>query len=143
MFAYDDAIHGVRGKAGGGRIFEIDNRDTALRKLLSGKKCVYIEQGRGENFSYNLAEKLLKINPQLEITVNPQDKFDLKLTMCDSVFAVNDMSLKNIYVDMSFNVFATEDDAMKIINYPYARELFKFANKPLFLAQIEKYTLCT
>ena len=73
--------------------------------------------------------------------MNPQDQFDLKLTMCDSVFAVNDMSLQNIYVDMSFNVFATEDDAMKIINYPYARELFKFANKPLFLAQIEKYTL--
>lgn len=141
MFAYDDAIHGVRGKAGEGRIFEIDNKDTALRKLLNGRKCVYIEQGSGENFSYDIAERLLKINPDLGITVDSQDNYDLKLTMCDSVFGISDMSLKNIYVDSAFNVFATEDDAMKIINYPYARELFKFANKPLFMAQIEKYSL--
>ena len=36
------------------------------------------------------------------------------------------------------NVFATEDDAMKIINYPYARELFRFANKPLFLDSLRR-----
>ena len=38
MFAYDDAIHGVRGKAADGRIFEVDCKDTALREVLAGKQ---------------------------------------------------------------------------------------------------------
>ena len=133
MFAYDDAIHGVRGKAAGGRIFEVDCKDTALREVLAGKQCIYLERGQGEDFSYDLAERILKISPQAQITVNPDDTYDCKLVLCDSVFAVSDMSLQNVYVDSAMNVFATEDDAMKIINYPYARELFRFANKPLFL----------
>lgn len=138
MSAYDDAIHGVRGKAPKGRIFEVDCKDTALRNVIKGKECIFIERGNGEDFSYDLAERILKINPDVHITVDSNDKYDCKLTMCDSVFALNDMSLENIYVDSAINVFATEDDAMKIINYPYARELFRFANKPLFLDSVER-----
>lgn len=85
MFAYDDAIHGVRGKAADGRIFEVDCKDTALREVLAGKQCIYLERGQGEDFSYDLAERILKISPQAQITVNPDDTYDCKLVLCDSV----------------------------------------------------------
>lgn len=60
MFAYDDAIHGVRGKAADGRIFEVDCKDTALREVLAGKQCIYLERGQEKIFSYDLAERILK-----------------------------------------------------------------------------------
>ena len=59
-------------------------------KCWRGKQCIYLERGQGEDFSYDLAERILKISPQAQITVNPDDTYDCKLVLCDSVFAVSD-----------------------------------------------------
>jgi hypothetical protein len=133
MYAFDDALNNVTGKAGAERIFEVDCKDEELRKIIKGKKCALIKKGRGEDFSYDCAVKLKNLNPDIEITVDESAKHDITFVMCDSIFSVNDMSLKNIYIDRQFNVFATEDDALKIINYAYSKEMFRFAHKPLFL----------
>ena len=43
MAALDDALHGIMGKAGEGRIFELERNYKDLEKILNGKKKLIIE----------------------------------------------------------------------------------------------------
>ncbi|MDE6608696.1 MAG: glycosyltransferase family 2 protein [Lachnospiraceae bacterium] len=67
MSAYDDAIHGVTGKAGENRIFVLDKNEEKLCALLKGLAWVEIgilEEGLD---STELEERILAIDPEIEI----------------------------------------------------------------------------
>lgn len=149
MSAYDDALHGVRGRAPEGRIMPMDTSDDKLAGLLSGKKKVLIEAGEYEGYAQALAEKIAQLSPETDIRIVASGdstgkeqgndtigkagaKDTLIFHMCNFIFYEEDLSLTKIYADINGNFLATEDDVLMMINYPYSRRMFLYSQMPLF-----------
>ena len=132
MLAFNDAIHGVMGKAGENRIFEIDFNEEPFRHLFEGKESVYLETNgytaTAERFKA-LAESMgYHINWLSEVREGAP-----VFSICESIFTIEDLSRKKVYIDISDCIFETEEDALSIINYNYSRRSFVFAQKPVYL----------
>lgn len=134
MYAYDDALHQVLGKASEGKIFKVDASDEKLSGLVKGKKRVYIKaEDRYKKVGQVLFEKMQAVNPKIELVKDPIEGYDIDFTMCEYIFNVDDLNLKTIYVDIYYNILSTEDDVLRVINYNYSKEAFVYAQQPLFL----------
>lgn len=138
MYAYDDALHQVLGKASQDKIFKLDLCDEKLAGLIKGKKKIFIKDDDFESYGQDLFEKMKSINPSLERVKDTDEGFDIHFTMCDYIFTLDDLSLKTIYVDIYENILATEDDVLRVINYNYSKESFIYAQQPLFLYMAKK-----
>lgn len=137
MLAFDDAIHGIMGKAGENRIFELDFNLSAYEKLFERTDRFYLE----ENGFIHLGERVRglaeEFNRKAEWEEKPGEKC-LTISLCESIFEVEDMSLSKVYIDVNDCIFATEDDMLDVINYNYSKRSFIFAMKPLFLENAKK-----
>lgn len=143
MFAYDDAIHGVKGRAMENRIFEVDKNSSKLSDLLKGLSCVKIKKQEEDLEAEELKAWILEINPGMELweeaaagssTGSCQKTFIL----CRNIFSLEDYSLKDIYVDIEGRILATEEDVFKVFNKAYSYQTFLYMQKPLFLEQARK-----
>ena len=74
MYAYDDAIYGVTGKAGENRIFTLDKNSVKLREVLKGVSDVRIKVQSTELDTEELQAEILKVNPQIQIYVEEQSE---------------------------------------------------------------------
>lgn len=137
MLAFDDAIHGVMGKAGENRIFEIDFNEEPYRHLLEGKESVYLEA----NDYTATAEHFKALAESMGYHINwlSEEREGVPVfSFCESIFAIEDLSRKKVYIDINDCIFETEEDALSIINYNYSRRSFVFAQKPVYLECIRK-----
>jgi GT2 family glycosyltransferase len=137
MLAYDDAIHGVTGKAGENRIFEIDINYEPFIKLFKSAKCFYVEE---HEFPI-LADWLKKLSGQLGMNVKWSDKpgSGVKtISLCECIFRIDDLSLSKVYIDIDKCILRDEDDVLDVINYNYSKRSFIAAQKPLFLQKIRE-----
>ena len=57
----------------------------------------------------------------------------LVVSLCESIFRQDDLSLEKFIMDLDGNVLRDEDDVLMAINYNYSRRAFIFAQKPLFI----------
>lgn len=64
------------------------------------------------------------------INVNGAMGYDATIIMCESIFRQDDLSLKNYVMDLDGNVLSNEDEVMMVINYPFSKRSFIYANKP-------------
>lgn len=135
MYAYDDALHQVLGKAPEDKIFKLEVSDEKLEDLVREKKRVFIKADGYEAWGQALFEKIKTLNPNLELV---KEEYDINFTMCDYIFTLDDLSLKTIYVDVYENILSTEDDVLRVINYSYSKESFIYAQQPLFLYMVKK-----
>lgn len=137
MLAYDDAIHGVMGKAGENRIFEMDFCEKPFRTLFEGRKRFFIEEN-----GYELtAEYVREISKTLGYTVCWLSEWEENvpvISICENIFEIEDLSREKIYIDVNHCIFETEQDALDIINYNYSKRSFLFAQKPVFLEAVRK-----
>ena len=60
------------------------------------------------------------------------------ISLCETIFKVEDLSRERVYVDINDCILATEEDVLNVINYPYSKRSFIFAQKPVFLEGIRK-----
>lgn len=137
MLAYEDAINNVMGKAGDNRIFELDFNDKNFKKIFEASESYYIE----ENGHEITAEKIKHLASEMGYSIDwkeSQEKDIKTISICDSIFDIDDMTRRKIYVDVNDCVFMDEDDAMDIINYNYSKRAFIFAQKPVFLEKIRE-----
>lgn len=137
MLAYDDAIHGVMGKAGENRIFDLDFNFTPYQQLLYDKKKIYIE----ENGYLATAERIRELADHFGydiIWTDKKEKDSVTVSLCESIFKIEDLSRERVYVDINDCILATEEDVLDVINYPYSKRSFIFAQKPVFLEGIRK-----
>jgi hypothetical protein len=135
MLAYDDAIHGVTGKAGENRIFDIDVNYKPFQKLFSSAKFFYLEEGEFPA----LAGWLKGLPQQLGIDVNWMDRPSAgakTISLCNTIFTLDDLSLSKVYIDIDRCILQGKDDALDVINYNYSRRSFIMAQKPVFLQRI-------
>jgi GT2 family glycosyltransferase len=138
MFAYDDALHQVTGKAPKEKIFPLEQSDQKLAGLLRGKRTVMVQDRGYKAWGQELFDKMKRMNPELVRVLDEQEDYEIQFTLCDYIFKLDDLSLKTIYVDLNQTILATEDDVLRVINYPYSKESFVYAQLPLFLHMAEK-----
>jgi hypothetical protein len=140
MFDYDDAIHGVMGKAGDNRIFDIDFNPEPFIKLFSSGTKFYLENG---GFPA-MAEWLKGLSTLPEISNNNVTWVDSPATgvktiaLCESIFHIEDLSLSKVYIDINHCILQDEDDALDVINYNYSKRSFIMAQQPVFLQNIRE-----
>jgi GT2 family glycosyltransferase len=140
MFAYDDAIHGVMGKAGENRIFDIDFNPRPLMKLFSSGTKFYLEQGKFPA----TAERLKEISMLPDISDKPITWVDRPgpgvktIALCENIFRLEDLSLSKVYVDIDDCILQDEDDVLDVINFNYSKRSFIMAQKPIFLQKLRE-----
>lgn len=152
MAAFDDAIHGVRGKAGEDRIFDLEPKGAKLAAIVSeytkkqsaGKQRIVIEANGLEEAAGRLCERIRELAPGAETVILPnlqreteKRPGELVFCMCEFVFTVEDLSLKKYYIDHEDNILANEDDVLMVINYPYSKRMFRYSMLPLFRRCVE------
>lgn len=136
MLAYEDAICGVRGKAGENRIFSLDFNDEPWHQLFSREKEWILHH---EKYPA-MAEQIQEIAARLGYDVvwgEPGDR-GKEIILCDNIFEIEDLSLEKIYIDVNDCILASEEDVLDVINYNYSKRSFLFAQKPVFLQKIKE-----
>lgn len=140
MYAYDDALHGVYGKAPADKIFDIDYNRSKLQKLVDGKKVIYIENTGHEALGERLAEKIMNFNPGVKIIYEPVDGVEpqLFIKLCNYIFALRVTEDKVVYIDEDENILSDSQDEIKVRNYNINKQAFMFSQKPLFMMLADK-----
>ena len=137
MLAYDDAIHGIMGKAGANRIFELPREKTWIKAFFEKNPCVYFENNGFDLQASRIKEMMTQMGLCIEMREKPGPGVTT-VSLCESIFSIEDMSLSKVYLDLSDCIFATEEDMLDVINYGYSKRSFVFGQKPIFLENIRR-----
>jgi hypothetical protein len=140
MLAYDDAIHGVTGKAGDDRIFELDFNPEPWHRLFSKSDTFLIRRGEYPATADYIINRAQEMGYHIQWR-EPSEQAEAgegipEIVLCENIFQVEDLSLQKIYIDINDCILQTEDDVLDVINYNYSRRSFLFAQKPVFLRKI-------
>ena len=143
MSAYDDALHGVTGKAGENRIFVLDKNEEKLRALLKGLSWVEIGALEEGLDSTELEERILAIAPEIEIGKAGDGRKAAgngrRFILCRDIFALEDYLPPDIFVDAEGRIMESEEDFFKVFNKAYSYQTFLFTQKPLFLELVRAF----
>lgn len=140
MLAYDDAIHNITGKAGENRIFPLDFRPEPWERLFRDTKTICINRKEYPETAERICRIASELGYQIEwIDSDAQNLFaEKEICICDSIFRVDDLERKRVYVDVNDCILQTEDDVLDVINYNYSKRSFIYGQKPLFLQKIRE-----
>lgn len=144
MAALDDALHKVMGKAKEDRIFNLELTYDGLERAIGDKSDIAIIAGEFPLYADTLKEKIKVMWPDKRVyIVGLQDtdeaygtahfQPDATITICESIFRQDDLSLSTYVMDLDGNVLVDEDDVLMAINYNFSRRSFIFSMKPLFM----------
>lgn len=174
VYALDDFLHEVRGKAEDCKIMQITDRPTPFERVISGKKhirifflddfqsflCVVrniqkkqpqskiwvsLEQCacRKDKFM-DLLREAVKTDrskfqmPEVMVSEESADMFDLELRMCEHVNLVETSVLPQVYVDKYCNCITSNQDYEYFRNFRINRSLFMEMYRPLTECAIKK-----
>lgn len=133
MAALDDALHGVMGKAGPDRIFDLEFSYDALERVLRGKKKLFIDEKNYPLYAEALQARIEELGIEIESSRTDRNGADIVITLCESIFRQDDLSLDTIMMDLDGNLLTNEDEVLMVINYNFSKRSFIFAQKPLFV----------
>lgn len=137
MLAYDDAMHGVTGKAGEDRILPVDGSTEPFEALFSISDRFYLEKNQYPGTAASLQETAKRLGYDIEWLSEPQPGVPT-IRICNSIFHIADLSGKYIYVDVNDCVLRTEENLFYVINYACAKNAFIYAHKPVFLEALKR-----
>lgn len=137
MLAYDDAIHGITGKAGENRIFDLDFNEEPFRQLFGSNKKIFIEANGHAIMEERVKYLAQSLGADIE-WLEAAEAGATTISLCESIFEIDDMSRTKVYIDINDCIFATEDDMLDVINYNYSRRSFIYAQKNIFLECVKK-----
>ena len=135
--AYQDALTGVRGKAGDGRILDNDANDDKLIAFINTKKSYYLIDTGYEDDAQYLRNFFEKEAPQMK-PVSSQGEADAVFELCGDIFSVKDLSMQKIYIDIYRNALIDEEDKQMISNYEYSKLLHVYMNQDILLDAVKK-----
>lgn len=139
MLAYDDALHGVTGKAGENRIFTLDTADGPWDKLFSAAPAYVLHTDKYPGTAQDIRDRAEHMGYDIrwyEASEAPENTPEIIL--CDNIFQIEDLSLQKIYIDINDCILASEEDVLDVINYNYSRRTFIEAQKPIFLQKLRE-----
>jgi hypothetical protein len=157
IYAFDDAIHGVRGIATEGRVlprFSVENR---VQKALEKWESVIIRFNDDYEGIGNIIRNIIKIRPDIKIRISIQncktrkermeyeypgcevtEEFsprtdEFSLLMCGHIFSLTENDESGNYIDSWCNIIFNEEDLMYAKNFKKAKELFILCMKNLLM----------
>lgn len=157
LYAYDDALHGIRGKASDGKIFDADQTCDLLNTLLThqfqqdGSRPVRIIKNGYEKEANTLLAHLTKLYPGHKVTIVDEDKKtqtenEITLRLCDYIFNLTETDLSlasktadpdgylnDIFIDTGLTPVTTTEELELVKAYNLSQQVFLYANQPLFL----------
>lgn len=139
MLAYDDALHGVTGKAGENRIFTLDTADGPWDKLFSAALAYVLHTDKYPGTAQDIRDRAERMGYDIrwyEASEAPEKIPEIVL--CDNIFQIEDLSLQKIYIDINDCILASEEDVLDVINYNYSRRTFIESQKPIFLQRLRE-----
>lgn len=163
LFAVEDALNNIRGKAPAGRIFEREAEANRLEEIVSCYHKILIIPDLELKPLRDIINKLYTINSDLQITIaTTKDKlkdlkmqfvgvdlveiteykkedYDLVCRVCNHVFEVrNELPNAGIdhYIDRYFNLIASQEDINYVKNYDATYGLLKNIYFPVFLQRL-------
>lgn len=139
MLAYDDALHGVTGKAGENRIFTLDTADGPWDKLFSAAPAYVLHTDKYPGTAQDIRDRAERMGYDIrwyEASEAPEKIPEIVL--CDNIFQIEDLSLQIIYIDINDCILASEEDVLDVINYNYSRRTFIESQKPIFLQRLRE-----
>lgn len=139
MLAYDDALHGVTGKAGENRIFTLDTADGPWDKLFSAAPAYVLHTDKYPGTAQDIRDRAERMGYDIrwyEASEAPEKIPEIVL--CDNIFQIEDLSLQKIYIDINDCILASEEDVLDVINYHYSRRTFIESQKPIFLQRLRE-----
>ncbi len=153
MYAFDDAVHGVRGKAGDGKILDRPKVPDRLEMALKGKESVLIRfSGNFEGLG-NILKNIHKFAPGLRIGISAVDcpqrfrelqaqypkceiteeyrpeEYDSHLVMCEHIFKLPPKMPRDCYIDPWCNLIYTVEDFIYASSFEQTKKLFLLCKK--------------
>lgn len=149
IYALDDMIHGVWGKAPAIKTSVETLAEIPLEKLLKSKKEVRLlfNDQMGNDGGISAIERVVRFcNPKIEIVVqdnnmqSPETESDdvLYIKPCPHVMRVTENILPIVQVDRFLNCIASEEDYDYFQNYENAYGLFYRLYEPLMREGVKK-----
>ncbi|MDE6852560.1 MAG: glycosyltransferase family 2 protein, partial [Lachnospiraceae bacterium] len=135
--ACDDALHGVTGRAGENRIFPLDYPDAPFRGLFEASETYYIEENGHAWLAEELRQKAEQLGCRIKWTERQENGVPV-ISLCQSIFDVEDLSLQKTYIDLEYCILRTEEDVLDVINYNYSKRLYLFAETPVFVQKLKE-----
>ncbi len=135
VLALDDALHGVTGRAGANRIFPLDYSDAPFHGLFAASESYYIEENGHEWLAEELREKAAQMGYQI-LWTDKEDSGVPVISLCQSIFSQEDLSLQKIYIDIEYCILRTQEDVLHVMQYDYSRQMYLFAEKPKFVQKL-------
>lgn len=156
MYAYDDAVHGITGKAADYKIMKRKDgkRFESLVKKQSSILVIFGGDYRGFG---NIMDKLKEFGLYKICTISAsnypeeagmlqkqysevpvvmdseQEKYSLVLKLCSHIFEITDKYKEAVYVDGWQNILETEEEFQLGKNFQSSRKMFVDMNLPLIL----------
>lgn len=139
MLAYDDALHGVTGKARENRIFTLDTADGSWDKLFSAAPAYVLHTDKYPGTAQDIRDRAERMGYDIRwYDVSEAPENTPEIILCDNIFQIEDLSLQKIYIDINDCILASEEDVLDVINYNYSRRTFIEAQKPIFLQKLRE-----
>ena len=155
MFAFNDAINGIKGKAANEKIFERNRGNNRVEMIVNKyKKVAILFNGDIEgllNIIRNIRSFNTKVSIGVIVTSNDLDclehyskyfevyreeqfsEFDLKLIMCKHIFELTIESEPGYYIDAWCNIICSEEDFKYSLNFELTKKLFILCQKSLLI----------
>lgn len=161
MYAFDDAVHGVRGKASEEKILNrpvVPNRvkeamtscdsvlirfngnyeglDNIIRNLRGFKKDLRIAISPEVTDTIGVTQKtLLAQYPDCEFCVEYRpEKYDKHMIMCEHIFNLPDDAKEDVYIDPWCNIIYSPEDFIYCKSFKQTKELFLLCKKDMLLS---------
>lgn len=138
LTAMNDAIYGLRGMAPASRILENDESGLGFVNFFEEHEAVYMEDD--DPF---LEQVIRQINPDIIFLQLPSPNA-VTIVRCESILGIKDFDYKLdfsdevVYIDKSYRMLATREDAKLVKNYEASLQLFLYAMQPSVLRRISE-----
>ena len=138
LTAMSDAIYGLRGIAPASRILENDESGLGFVNFFEEHEAVYMEDD--DPF---LEQVIRQINPDIQFLQLPV-KNAVTIVRCKSILGIKDFhypldfSDEVVYIDKSYRMLATREDAKLVRDYEASLQLFLYAMQPAVLRRISE-----
>ncbi|MCD8038437.1 MAG: glycosyltransferase family 2 protein [Lachnospiraceae bacterium] len=138
LTALNDAIYGLRGMAPASRILENDESGLSFVSFFEEQERVYMEDD--DPF---LEQVIRQINPNIIFLQLPASNA-VTIVRCKSILEIKDFDYNLdfsddvVYIDKSYRMLATREDARLVKNYEAGLQLFLYAMQPQMLRRISE-----
>lgn len=136
LTAMNDAIYGLRGIAPPSRILTNDENGLGFVNFFEEHEAVYMEDD--DPF---LEQVIRQINPDIHFLQLPQ-KNAVTIVRCKSILGIQDFNYpldfsdEVVYIDKTYRMLATREDARLVKDYESSLQLFLYAMQPAVLRRI-------